>query len=150
MEKYDLGKTNLLGRAGEQSLDVLDGLRRWLFIWTRWLCCWREISLSRGSQPMFSQHFSCVCYSDRNTTGAWLLPKGHPWPRRPSTRPSLDTDPTLMANPWPCDTAWEEEGKNMGQTLFGLSGRESYQAPKTYQYFCFSGGAECRIEGFFA
>lgn len=87
---------HLLGRAGEQSLDVLDGLKRWLFIWTRWLCYWREMSLSRGSQPVFSQHFSCVCYSDWDTAGASLQPQSHLWPYSPNTRPSLDTEPPSL------------------------------------------------------
>lgn len=59
-----------LGRAAEQSLDVSDGLMRRLFVCTGRLCYWSEISLSEGSQPVFSQHFSCVCYSDWDTTGA--------------------------------------------------------------------------------
>lgn len=89
-------RKHLLGRAGEQSLDVLDGLKRWLFIWTRWLCYWREMSLSWGSQPVFSQHFSCVCYSDWENAGAGLQTQRHLWPCTPSTHPSLDTEPPSL------------------------------------------------------
>lgn len=50
----------------------------------------------QGSQPVFSQHFSCVCYSDWETAGAGLQTQRHLWPCSPSTRPSLDTEPPSL------------------------------------------------------
>lgn len=59
-------------------------------------CYWRNMCLSWGSQPVFSQHSD----SDWDAAGAQLQPQCHHWSYSPSSRP-----PT----PQPCDTAREEK-----------------------------------------
>lgn len=104
-------RKHLLGRAGEQRLDVLEWLRRWLFIWTRWRCCWREISLSQGC--VFPTLLLSLLLRLRHCRGlaAASAPPLASEPQHSSFTTQSPFLPAFKAKSRPSDTAPEEGGK---------------------------------------